>query len=391
MPVHSALLMIVWSLLIVATAAGMFTTLFWVLWKFLTGRPLLPPWPDRSGIVPWGGGTIILVVATWLVVNVSVTSLYLLVRSQARIQRASQPNPPIPARARKVEAVPRADPETPAPRFTFTEQMLLISLINGVLLLVVPAGIRVITGAGRKDLGLTSNDLGRDLKLGAIAFLAITPVVMTINALAQLVLNPNKHPLEKMLRAEMSPGLVVLAYLSAVVLAPAVEEILFRGVIQAWLRRLIVAKETPDLPSPLPDGASAVDLEWEDPAVSAERPRVWWLPRLPGLGSDRPPASANPYDAPLSEPFEGETAAPGRARMADLRYVPIVLTSALFAAVHFEQMPAPLAIFPLALVLGLLYERTESLVPSFLLHALFNGFNTTLLIGTILVGPDIKP
>ena len=54
-------------------------------------------------------------------------------------------------------------------------------------------------------------------------------------------------------------------------------------------------------------------------------------------------------------------------------------------------MPAPLAIFPLSIALGLLYETTESLVPSFVLHALFNGFNTSLLVGRLLVNPGVKP
>ncbi len=72
------------------------------------------------------------------------------------------------------------------------------------------------------------------------------------------------------------------------------------------------------------------------------------------------------------------------ASVAFQRMVPIVLTSLLFSVVHYEQMPAPLALFPLAIVLGLLFERTGSLVPSIVLHGLFNGFNTTLLLGALL-------
>jgi len=73
------------------------------------------------------------------------------------------------------------------------------------------------------------------------------------------------------------------------------------------------------------------------------------------------------------------------------RLLPVVLTSVVFAGVHFEQMPAPLAIFPLSIVLGLLYETTGSLIPSFVLHALFNGFNTTLLVAALLYKPEWKP
>ena len=52
-------------------------------------------------------------------------------------------------------------------------------------------------------------------------------------------------------------------------------------------------------------------------------------------------------------------------------------------------MPAPIAIFFLALALGWLREATGSLVPSIVLHAAFNGFNTTLMVLAVSVmGPQ---
>jgi membrane protease YdiL (CAAX protease family) len=47
-------------------------------------------------------------------------------------------------------------------------------------------------------------------------------------------------------------------------------------------------------------------------------------------------------------------------------------------------MPAPVPIFVLAIALGYLTRRTGSLVPALTLHALFNGFSTMMLIGSIL-------
>jgi membrane protease YdiL (CAAX protease family) len=55
----------------------------------------------------------------------------------------------------------------------------------------------------------------------------------------------------------------------------------------------------------------------------------------------------------------------------------IVCCSLLFAAVH--NFPDSLAIFPLALVLGTLFERRRSYLAIVTLHALFNGYN---LLGT---------
>ena len=48
-----------------------------------------------------------------------------------------------------------------------------------------------------------------------------------------------QHPLEKMLRDNFSPGVASLAFLSAVVLAPVFEELLFRGFIQSWLVKVL--------------------------------------------------------------------------------------------------------------------------------------------------------
>jgi membrane protease YdiL (CAAX protease family) len=61
-----------------------------------------------------------------------------------------------------------------------------------------------------------------------------------------------------------------------------------------------------------------------------------------------------------------------------------MLTSFLFAAVHLPQWPAPLAIFLLSLGLGVVYQRTGSLVASVVMHGLFNSLATLVLLGGML-------
>ena len=378
-------LWVVLSLSLAATAAGMFTALVWMVWKLVSGFPVLPPWPKRPRIVPWGGFTIVLVVVAWVAVNLAVSAAYLEIRSSSRIRLAEKPARGAP----KIPSQPPGTSEAAAPRFTFTEQMVLVSLINGALLLVVPLGVRLTSGAKWQDLGLTGDALVRNLKMGAIAFLAITPVVMSVNALAQLVWKPNRHPLERMLREEASPGLIVLAYVSAVVLAPAVEELIFRGIIQGWLRRLL--NTIPDSESNLTGESVLITSDQEKPESAKLASLFRGFPRIPTAfiaGTARP---GNPYNPPVSDLTGWENPGQWFANPMEGRYLPIFLTSVLFAAVHFEQMPAPLAIFPLALVLGLLFETTGSLVPSFILHALFNGFNTTVLVLALIGGSEVKP
>lgn len=335
------------SLLLVATGAAMTTALFWVLCQVVSGRPLLPPWPQTPRLVPWGGGTIVAVTAAWLALHVVVPAGYVLVRPDAP-PRPTATTPATGPTDRKTTEAPVGKTARP---FTFAEQILLISLINGLLLLALPTGIILGTGARRADLGLVTGSIGRDLKLGALAFLTVTPVVMTINLYAQRVWKPQGHPLERMLKEGVNPGVIALAYLSAVVLAPAAEELMFRAVFQGWLRRLFSPPADPEQDFAALEGAVLTEV---DPGGNAA-PTSRFVPMLP----------------------------PRIPR----RILSVVLTSALFAAVHFEQMPAPLAIFPLSLALGLLYETTESLLPSVLLHALFNGLNTTLLVWVLLYQP----
>lgn len=61
----------------------------------------------------------------------------------------------------------------------------------------------------------------------------------------------------------------------------------------------------------------------------------------------------------------------------------LIATAALFAGAHYQpNNPDPLALFPLALVLGWVYDRRQSLPAVLLLHGLFNGLNLALLLLT---------
>ncbi len=367
------------SIMILATAAAMLSALTWIIWRTVSGAPVLPPWPNPARLVPWGGGTILLALFAWAFFNLAVSSTYMLLRSEQRIKVAQEPIVlPLPS-PKKAEAASLTDVSAGSPKLSFTEQMLLVSILNGILLIVVPGGVLWITTGTLRDLGLNADHLWRDLRLGILAFLGVTPIVMGINAIAHLFLKTNKHPLEKMLRDEMGPGLIDLAYLSAVLLAPALEELFFRGILQGWLRKIVLteqASESPDFAETPVEATEFPDPETPAPPLP-EKFRLW--PRLPTFGRDADAASS-------LDTGNGSTSRNNLARL-----LPVIVTSLIFAAVHFEQMPAPLAIFPLSMALGLLYERTESLVASFVLHALFNGFNTTLLVVAVTFGPLAKP
>ena len=62
----------------------------------------------------------------------------------------------------------------------------------------------------------------------------------------------------------------------------------------------------------------------------------------------------------------------------------IITTSLIFAMLHFEQWPAPIALFPLSVMIGYVYEKTGSLIAAFCMHATFNGLSTLLLLMSLL-------
>jgi membrane protease YdiL (CAAX protease family) len=374
MPPHVLFLRAFLSLVVLGTFVGMLTAYFWFLRRVIAGRALLPPLPRPPKLVPWGVGTVVYVVLLWFSVNILVAAAYSQL-SRGPLPKAAPASHGAPGNVtRNADKADRSvkAPESKASKsgrgvvsrivgrdnspLTFHEQILLVSIINLILLVVVPVSVMLLSSANRVDLGLTSDHLARNVAIGGVAFLLITPVVMTINGLAQwfyqLFYQSKPHPLLEMLRDEATPGVIVLAYVSAAILAPAAEELIFRGIIQGWLRRVFLESSLPDDPS---------DATHRPPEESLE-PGITWLPTAPGT---------------LSRHL---------ANSSTRRYLPVVLTSAFFALVHFPQMPAPLALFPLALVLGTVYERTGSLVPSVVLHALFNGFNTTMLLFALLMG-----
>ena len=311
----------------------------WAIRRMARGQPLLPSPKIRT--VPWGFGSVLLVALAFFAVQITAGSIW----------------------------VSQTGGWWNGRRLSFTESMFLVSVANATLLVLVPLLLRLTSGARLEDLGLRRGGWGRDVRVGVVASLLIAPLVYALNLVASLVWSRSTHPLEEMIRVQFSGRTAYLAVLSAVLLAPAAEELIFRGVIQGWLTRLFT---TPAGADPKPDDLSGLVESIDLGGLSAPAGRrPWLLPRMP---------------RPLRE---------ASRRRASSGMMPVVLTSALFALLHAEQWPAPLAIFFLSLGLGTVYQRSGSLLTSFTIHALFNGFSTLLLFTALLagdaVGKNLKP
>jgi membrane protease YdiL (CAAX protease family) len=384
MPSAAWLLKTILDAVVRLTILAMLAAVAWFGVRLLSRRPVLPAAPRPPRRVPWEWRTVAFVAVTWSLLPLIVTSAYLSIRpalgpkARAVLHAREVKAPSAPETGKTSAVTPNAPKqshksdqsraskgsEKKPSEFSFTEQLFLVSVINGLLLVVVPALLRILSGATGADLGLSRAELGQNVAIGGIAFLLITPLVMVVNYDAQLLFEPEEHPLERMLRQETGVWGFVLAYISASILAPLAEELMFRGVLQAWLSK-IFNRKTVDGPAPEP-GRDVLPGDATTPSGVSQvgsTTGLRWIPRPPSFLSF------------------------GGSGTPSYRALPVVVTSLLFASAHFAQMPTPFAIFVLSLVLGLLYEHTGSLVPSLVLHSLFNAFNTTILLVSMLAQP----
>jgi membrane protease YdiL (CAAX protease family) len=71
-------------------------------------------------------------------------------------------------------------------------------------------------------------------------------------------------------------------------------------------------------------------------------------------------------------------------------WIPILISSALFAAMHIGQGPAPIPLFLLAIGLGYIFRKTGSWVPCVIIHFLLNFVSLTVFSLQIIY-PELMP
>ena len=144
----------------------------------------------------------------------------------------------------------KSGPHDPGPdastEQSLAELMFQFAVSNGLLLVLVPAFVRLTSGAGLADLGLHRQEWPRQMGIGVRAAMLMTPPVCAIQFLTVQIWRSQPHPVEQMVLEKLTVGVAILAVLSTMVLAPWIEELLFRGIFQRWLGRLV---EDPPLPT----------------------------------------------------------------------------------------------------------------------------------------------
>ncbi len=290
----------------------------WLVVKKVDGQTFLPQGERR--VVPWGPLSVLALIGAYLAIS------FLLGAGYAGLQWA---------RHGKVGAIPLID-------------LLLIDALTKLLMVVlVPPILRRTSGAQLADLGLTTRELGKNLARGMWLCFLMLPVVYTVAFAASRVSSPQSHPMEKAIRQTQSPGMMIVAGLSAVVAAPIAEELLFRGVLLGWFWRIGLRRREEEAEPVLIIGDFP---DQGDPFATALR------------------AEPSPVVTVVEEsPFAGRGGFDFRANVA---------VSFIFAGLHATAWPAPVPLFFLSLMLGEAYRRTGSLAAPIALHATFNGLST---------------
>ncbi len=257
-------------------------------------------------------------------------------------------------------------------------EMLLASLICFPFQIALcKAMMRELTGT-TLPLGVNSwRAVWRDLRIGCATWLVATTFVMAIQASVrfiaqQLIDTPlTEHTLIDLLRGQpVNSELWALVTLEAVLMAPAREELFFRGCLQPWLTRrpwggdlaaalaliapaaLFANMGIPKIIACTSFVALSIALFW----LLESRLRNW-SGRWPWLF---PPMARNAMPAQAS-------------------YRGVVGTSLLFAAFHSSSWPDPVPLFAFGLVLGWLGWRTQGVVAPMVCHALFNATSLVIL------------
>jgi membrane protease YdiL (CAAX protease family) len=323
----------------------------WWLLRPVRGPGVLPP--QRRRAVPWGGAEVLvaLILAMWLWPSLVAEAL----SASGFLAHVYGPD-------FQAEFARGALKGNDASRLSFW----LNDLSTPLSLLSILAVFHVLSDTRPYQLGLTASRWGRNVVLGVTTTICVVPpVYLILYVVSQLQkrwieVAPEEHPIQRLIQAHPPPIDLVVSGIAALVAAPFLEEFLFRGIIQPWVRTrrwggyaalagalfLAVARRGAGLQS------GWTEHGWH--GVWPELlPAAFVLVMTPGylLVRARAPAAVGAVYA----------------------------TSLLFAAAHSFAWPSPVPLFFFALALGAVKYRTQSLLPSVVTHAMFNSLGWLML------------
>ncbi len=236
---------------------------------------------------------------------------------------------------------------------------------------------------------------------GYLTWLIITPAAFCVFVLASIThmrltgQGPEKHPLTELgnLAGPREWGLFVM---QTVIIAPVMEEWLFRGVLLPWLaQKRPVPPFTPYTVQPnrrpllVLCCAVAVGVVFTFGTAWVERPaevhRAFSTDLLSASAAYLIPAAFFLALIPFDYILPRLRRLRRHLRIRSSQQVRAIwASSALFAAMHAHVWPSPVPLVLLAVGLGYLYLRTRSLIGPMVVHGMFNAVSALYLL---LAGP----
>ncbi len=218
-----------------------------------------------------------------------------------------------------------------------------------------------------KGFGLNPKTIPRDFLTSFLNLLTVWPLVMAALVLTiyvgRLIWGPKfdlgRHEELELIRQYSQLPLRISVFVVAVVMAPILEELLFRGMLQTMVRSLWIRW-------------------WTRP------PRQWPLTQGPVGGQGANPTGAQSAPATIDALLAGLPPLAGRvfspadnccgisSRSTIGVWLSIAPSAALFAIAHANTGHWP-ALFILGVCLGYAYEKSGSLLRPIFIHSIFNA------------------
>ena len=226
------------------------------------------------------------------------------------------------------------------------------------------------------QLGFGFANFGKHIGIGIITALAAIPCVFALMAAVNAGFDSQySHPLLEEMKRQGSLNAYLLAVTSAVLIAPLVEEFLFRVLLQGWLQS-----------APFGSLKSIFLGQREEDQVSFVATSV-------DTTASNGAVQTNPYTPShiAAVPVE----ATGTSGITDVIQPvpplwPSLVTGTLFGLAHFGYGLSFIPLIVLGILLGLLYRATHSIWPSLVVHVMLNGSSMTALGVAILIEQAAK-
>lgn len=216
------------------------------------------------------------------------------------------------------------------------------------------------------QIGFGVKKWGKHLGIGVVAAVAVLPLVYALMAAVSIGLdNTYSHPLLESMKRDGSLQAYLLAVVSAALIAPIVEEFLFRVLIQGWLQSWRGSSIKAILL-----GASESERAKQSHSFATQAPISFEV---------TDPLQAY---APVPASMDDDSTTP---KLESPPLWPAIVTGILFGLAHLGYGLSFIPLIVLGIILGLLYRATHSIWPSLMVHFILNSSSMIALgIGVLL-------